>query len=279
MSCSNSVYLVCCSGTTESFFACNPTIDSIPNSSFIVGNYYVGTDTFNGPVCYSASSTPVGTVYDLQQPSYLTQIDCDDCVDNFGGGCPITTGFTNAILVNCCDPTDTIEAEVPDGYSIGLQSFRYNDKCWTIQSFGGSGGVQIVGSYDGCAQCVTLFPCCECVEMDIDPALFIFADDNTYFVEYTECSGTTDTYTATSLNSNFTICSQSGESITTYFYFSSNLYSGDTYPYEPQPFSGFGYFISATTLSVCTEEPCGISPSPTPTPTPTPLPSSSPSVS
>jgi SprB repeat len=281
MSCSNSVYLVCCYDPTNSFLACNPTIDGTPNSSFVPGNTYVGQDAINGNICYSASSTPVGTVYNLQQTSYTSTIDCDDCQLSYGGGCPIIPPtFADAILVNCCDPTDTFEARVPSTYSPGALAIAYDSKCWTLQSFGGSGGVELQAGYDGCAACTTLIPCCECVEMDIDPALFVFTDDGNYFVEYTECSGSTDTYTATSLNSNFTICSQSGESITTYFYFGSTLYSGNTYPYQPL---GLGYFVSATTLSVCTEEPCGISPSPTPTPTstptPTPLPSSSPSVS
>ena len=97
MPCSNSIYLVCCYDPTRSFSACTPTIDGVPNSSFVDGNFYLGSDPVNGNICYSATSTPVGTVYNLQQSSYISQVDCDDCQLNYGGACPVIVTFTNAI--------------------------------------------------------------------------------------------------------------------------------------------------------------------------------------
>jgi hypothetical protein len=283
MSCSNSVYLVCCYDPTKSFLACNPTVDGTPNSSFVPGNTYVGQDAINGNICYSASSTPVGTVYNLQQTSYTSTIDCDDCQLNFGGGCPvIPPTFADAILVNCCDPTDTFEARVPSTYSPGVLAIAYDNKCWTLQSFGGSGGVELQAGYDGCAACTTFIPCCECVEMEIGALLPLVTDDQNVYISYTSCDGTETTVTGDSGNLQFNICTQSGETIFTTFTASTVGYTGTTYPYQP-----FGVdpnlTVTTNTLGICSEEPCGISPSPTPTPTstptPTPLPSSSPSVS
>ena len=270
MSCSNSVYLVCCYDPTRSFLACTPTVDGNPFSSFVNGNTYVGTDAINGSICYSASSTPVGTVFNFQQTSYTSTIDCDDCQLTYGGGCPIIVTFADAILVNCCDPTETLDARVPNTYTPGIQSIRYDDKCWTLQSFGGSGGVELYGGYDGCGACISLFPCCECIEMNIGSSIFPLADGGDVFVDYTLCSGGSETVTATSITNVFNICHQSGTTITTYFDVGGSPFTTTTYPWDPLIIGPPNGEVSATTLNVCSGDPCGPSPSPTPTPTQTP---------
>ena len=275
MPCSNSVYLVCCYDPTRSFLACNPNIDGVPNSSFTPGNTYVGIDPSFSPgvgICYSASSSPVGTVINYENNIYLSTTDCDTCQDDYTAGCPppVTT-FANAILVNCCDPTDTFEARVSSISTPGTISIRYNNKCWTLQSFGGSGGIELLGTYDGCIQCTNLFPCCECVEMNVGSALFTFSDDSNIFVDYTNCSGSSETYTATSSTNIFNICRESGTTVTTYFDFlgGSPTYTTTTYPWDPLLIGPPNGEVSATTISSCTGEPCGPMPSATPTPTPT----------
>jgi hypothetical protein len=115
------------------------------------------------------------------------------------------TGLTNAILVNCCDPTDTLNATIPSTYSIA-QVMRYDDKCWSLQSFGGPGGPELIASFDGCVPCITQYPCCDCVEMNIGSSLFTFADSGNIFVDYTLCSGGSETVTATSVTNLFNIC-------------------------------------------------------------------------
>jgi hypothetical protein len=278
MACSNLVYLICCYDPTRSFLACTPNIDGVPNSSFTPGNTYVGIDPSFSPgvgICYSASSSPVGTVINYQNNIYLSTTDCDTCQLNYTAFCPPpVVSFADAILVNCCDPTDTFEARVPSSYTPGTISIRYNDKCWTLQSFGGSGGIELLGTYDGCIQCTNLFPCCECVEMNVGSALFTFSDDSNIFVDYTNCSGSSETYTATSSTNIFNICRESGTTVTTYFDFlgGSPTYTTTTYPWDPLLIGPPNGEVSATTISSCTGEPCGISPSPSPTPTPTPTP-------
>jgi len=277
MACNNSVYLVCCYDPTRSFLACNPNIDGVPNSSFTPGNHYVGIDPSFSPgvgICYSASSTPVGTVINYENNIYLSTTDCATCQYDYAAGCPpLVTTFADAILVNCCDPTDTLEARVPDTYTPGTISIRYNDKCWIVQSFGGSGGLELLGAYDGCIQCNLYFPCCECVEMNIGPALFLpgFADGGNVFVDYTSCSGSSETITATSVTNEFNICHESGTTITTSFTVGGSPFSTTTYPWDPL-FTGPPGEVSATTISSCTGDPCGLTPSPSPSPTPTPTP-------
>jgi hypothetical protein len=229
----------------------------------------VGQDSINGNICYSASSTPVGTVYNLQQTSYTSTIDCDDCQLSYGSYCPVVVTFADAILVNCCDPTETLDARVPNTYTPGVQAIRYDDKCWTVQSFGGSGGVELYGGYDGCAFCVGQFPCCDCVQMNLGSALFTFADGGNIFVDYVACNGDSETYTGTSIDNIFNICHQSGTTLTTYFTVASTPFSTTTYPYDPLFIGPPNGEISATTVDVCSGEPCGPLPSATPTPTPT----------
>ena len=277
MPCSNSVYLVCCYDPTRSFLACNPNIDGVPNSSFIPGNSYVGIDPTFSPgvgICYSASSSPVGTVINYENNIYLSTVDCDTCTYDYSAGCPpLVTTFANAILVNCCDPTDTFEARLPNTYTPGTISLRYNNKCWTLQSFGGSGGIELLGTYDGCFGCTTIFPCCECSEVEVGSQFPFFADPVTngkVFINYTACDGTPTTATAQTGNLVFNICRQSGSTVVTEFTVSSVPYSGDTYPYEP--FGGPNPDISVYLNDLgefCTGDPCGPLPSATPTPTPT----------
>jgi uncharacterized protein (DUF2141 family) len=165
MPCSNSNYLVCCYDPTKSFSVCNPTINGTPNSSFNLGTTYVSLDPINGNSCFSASTTPVGTVYNYGITNFQSitngTADCDQCTFDYGAGCPIVTSFANAILENCCNASETLQCSVPSTYTPGIVSFRYNDKCWTLQSYGGPGGVNLIAGYDGCAGCTSTFPCVE----------------------------------------------------------------------------------------------------------------------
>jgi hypothetical protein len=289
MSCSNTIYLVCCSDPSPTFSIqpCNPIIDGVVGS-FVDGLTYLSTgDTFNGNICWLATTTQVGSLVSYNPPGFSTITngtqDCDQCVLDNGGACLVITSLANAVLVNCCDPTDTIEAQIPDTSVVGTTTFRYDDKCWTVQSFSGSGGPELVGSYDGCAPCLVQFPCCECVEVNIGSDIFTVTDDNEVYVDYTICSGSSETYTADSLNNVFNICIETGQTITTYFTVGGSPFSTTTYPWDPLFFGPPNGEVNITTLGVCSGEPCGPSPTPTPTPsqtpTPTPVPSSSPSVS
>jgi hypothetical protein len=165
MPCSNSNYLVCCYDPTKSFSVCNPTINGTPNSSFNVGTTYVSLDPVNGNICFSASTIPIGTVYNYGITNFQSitngTADCDQCAYDYGAPCPIVTSFANAILENCCNAGETLQCSVPSTYTPGTVSFRYNDKCWTLQSYGGPGGVNLIAGYDGCGACTSAFPCVE----------------------------------------------------------------------------------------------------------------------
>ena len=120
---------------------------------------------------------------------------------------------------------------------------------------------------------VSVSPCvcdCQCTEIDIPTQIFIFADPNpsgNVFVDYTDCSGNSQTYTATTSNSNFNICVDTGYTVTTYFTIGGTPYSGTSYPWDA---GGLGYNVTKTELGLCSSEPCsGPAVSPTPTPTPT----------
>ena len=278
MSCSNSVYLVCCNGDGSfSIAPCNPVIDGSVGS-FVNGLTYVSTgDTTNGDICWSATTTQEGSLVNYTPPGFGTitngTADCWQCQYDYGGACLILTGSTNVILVNCCDPTDTLDAEI---ISVGTPPIGtvtvYNDTCYTVSSIGGSGGPQLLITYDGCAPCLLNFPCCECVEINIGSAIFLpgFADGGNVFVDYTLCSGGSETVTATSITNVFNICHQSGTTITTYFDVGGFPYTTTTYPWDPLAIGPPNGEVSATTINVCSGDPCGPSPSPTPTPTQTP---------
>ena len=276
MSCSNSVYLVCCNGDGSfSIAPCNPVIDGSVGS-FVNGLTYVSTgDTTNGDICWSATTTQEGSLVNYTPPGFGTitngTADCTQCQYDYGGACLILTGSTNVILVNCCDPTDTLDAEI---ISVGTPPIGtvtvYNDTCYTVSSIGGSGGPQLLITYDGCAPCLLNFPCCECTEMEIGSSLPTLADDGNVYVDYTACDGTPTQVVGTSSNLVFNICSLSGQSITTSLTFSSTLYSGDTYPFDPLFIGPPNGEVNATFISTCFSDPCGPSPSPTPTPTQTP---------
>ena len=276
MSCSNSVYLVCCNGDGSfSIAPCNPVIDGSVGS-FVNGLTYVSTgDTTNGDICWSATTTQEGSLVNYTPPGFGTitngTADCWQCQYDYGGACLILTGSTNVILVNCCDPTDTLDAEI---ISVGTPPIGtvtvYNDTCYTVSSIGGSGGPQLLITYDGCAPCLLNFPCCECTEMEIGSSLPTLADDGNVYVDYTACNGTPTQVVGTSSNLVFNICSLSGQSITTSLTFSSTLYSGDTYPFDPLFIGPPNGEVNATFISTCFSDPCGPSPSPTPTPTQTP---------
>ena len=276
MSCSNSVYLVCCNGDGSfSIAPCSPVIDGSVGS-FVNGLTYVSTgDTTNGDICWSATTTQEGSLVNYTPPGFGTitngTADCWQCQYDYGGACLILTGSTNVILVNCCDPTDTLDAEI---ISVGTPPIGtvtvYNDTCYTVSSIGGSGGPQLLITYDGCAPCLLNFPCCECTEMEIGSSLPTLADDGNVYVDYTACNGTPTQVVGTSSNLVFNICSLSGQSITTSLTFSSTLYSGDTYPFDPLFIGPPNGEVNATFISTCFSDPCGPSPSPTPTPTQTP---------
>jgi hypothetical protein len=282
MSCSNSIYLVCCSDPSPTFSIqpCNPVIDGVVGS-FTPGNIYVSTgDTINNEICWSATTTLVGNLVNYNPPGFITFAgSCIECnlpynpPVSYGGNCLTVTGLTNAILVNCCDPTDTLNATIPSTYS-GAQVMRYDDKCWSLQSFGGPGGPELIASFDGCVPCISQYPCCECEEIEIGNVLPLLAEGGNIYIDYTACDGTPTTVTGTSSNLIINICSQSGETITTTFTASTVGYTGTTYPFEPFG-SDPSLSVLKSNLGVCSEEPCGPTPTPTPsetssvTPTPT----------
>ena len=272
MSCVNNIFLTCCNGDGSfSINPCNPVIDGSVGS-FVDGLTYVSTgDTTNGDICWSATTTQEGSLVNYTPPGFGTitngTADCDQCQFDYGGACLSFSASTNVILVNCCDPTDTLDAEIINsgGPPIGTVTV-YNDTCYTVSSLGGSGGPQVLITYDGCAPCLLNFPCCECTEMEIDSSLPIFADDGNVYVDYTACDGTPTQVVGTSSNLVFNICSLSGQSITTSLTIGSSLFSGNTYPFDP---SSLGE-VNATFISTCSSDPCGISVTPTPTITPSP---------
>jgi hypothetical protein len=282
MSCSNNKYLVCCSETspTKSFSVCNPTIDGVPNSNFAVGPIYVSQDPVNGNTCFSAVTSPVGTVYNYGITNFITftsgNADCPDCVDLYGGACPLIISTANAILVNCCDGTDTLQASVPSTYTPGTVSFRYNDKCWTLQSYGGSGGVNLIAGYDGCGGCTAAFPCTEpspspTPTPTVTPGyVYYFSGCCTPATQYEIISGIdlfvgpSNFYFLEIPSLNFTGCTEAVASL-------------------PGPYSSYvwnsGTDIINGTYFDCGDclafNPTAVCPSPTPTKTPTPTPTPS----
>ena len=112
---------------------------------------------------------------------------------------------------------------------------------------------------------------CNCVEITIDYSLqFIYPPQGgLYYVDYKKCGVGDTTYTASTSNLTFNICSLSGEPILAYFYTGgtpADILSGYT-PWDVIS----GYYISSSTINSCTTEPCDAPiPSPTPTPTLTP---------
>ena len=166
MSCSNTLYLTCCYGDGSfSIQPCSPTIDGVPGSTFTNGLSYVSTgDTVNGDICWSATTTLVGTLVSYNPPGFGTitngSADCDQCQFDYGAGCLSFTTWYDAILVDCCDPTNFLNAQIPNsGYTPGTVTFVYNENCYTLSSYGGTSGPQIYGSYDNCATCLLDNPC------------------------------------------------------------------------------------------------------------------------
>ena len=152
------------------------------------------------------------------------------------------------------------------------------DGCYTIMDTTGSTIYNDI-SFDGYSDEVTdcndlLCDCdCNCVEITIDPILPLIPQvapyDGYYYFDYKKCGVGDTTYTASTSNLTFNICSLSGEPILAYFYTGgtpADILSGYT-PWDVIS----GYYISSSTINSCTTEPCDApSPSPTPTPTLTP---------
>ena len=278
MACSNSLYLTCCYGDGSfSIQPCNPVIDGSVGS-FVIGLTYVSTgDTTNGDICWSATTTQVGSLVDYTPPGFGTitngTADCDQCQLDYGGACLVTTGSTNVVLVNCCDPTDTLNATIIGaGVPVIGTVTVYNDTCYSVSSLGGLGGPELLITYDGSAPCLLNFPCCECTEMEIGSSLPIFAVDGNVYVDYTACDGTPTQVTGTSSNLVFNICSLSGQSITTSITVGSTLFTGNTYPFDPLFIGPPNGEVNATFISTCSDDPCGPSPTPSVTPSITPPP-------
>ena len=72
MSCSNLIPLVCCGNPAIAILPCTPTVDGVPNSSFVNGNTYTSTDVLNGTVCWEADSTYAGTISNYSYPAVFT---------------------------------------------------------------------------------------------------------------------------------------------------------------------------------------------------------------
>jgi len=159
------------------------------------------------------------------------------------------------------------------------------DGCYTIMDTSGSTIINDLvfsaTSYSlGVLDCaVPLCECdCNCVEITIDPILqFLYPPQGgLYYVDYKKCGVGDTTYTASTSNLTFNICSLSGEPILSYFYTGgtpADIVSG----YTPWDVNNTGIYISSSTINTCTSEPCDApSPSPTPTPTLTPSPTVTP---
>ena len=53
-SCSNSIFLICCSDNSVVIQPCNPTIDTIADSIFVNGDVYYDSNN----VCWEGTTTP-----------------------------------------------------------------------------------------------------------------------------------------------------------------------------------------------------------------------------
>jgi hypothetical protein len=156
------------------------------------------------------------------------------------------------------------------------------DGCYTMTNTPGPTVINDI-SFDGYTEAVLdcsdlLCECdCDCVEITIDYSLQLIypPQGGLYYVDYKKCGVGDTTYTASTSNLTFNICSLSGEPILAYFYTGgtpADIVSGYT-PWDVIS----GYYISSSTINTCTSEPCDApSPSPTPTPTLTPSPTVTP---
>ena len=89
-SCSNNIYLKCCSDNTVVILPCNPTIDTTPDSVFIDNNIYFDSNN----VCWEATSVPVSATTSNTVNSYTSYGgDCTSCIGDHNADCALLTDF------------------------------------------------------------------------------------------------------------------------------------------------------------------------------------------
>jgi len=162
MSCTNLIPLVCCGDPTIAILPCTPTVDGVPNSSFVNGNTYTTTDVLNGTVCWEADNTYAGTIYNYTYPAVFTTFvtgsaDCPACTFAHGGGCIVVPlVFTNAVVQEC-EGGGFLNVDIPTTTTAG-QTFVIGGSCYQFYAWGGPGGTQYVATYDNCATCLVNYP-------------------------------------------------------------------------------------------------------------------------
>lgn len=230
MPCSNIIPLVCCSDPTRAILPCYPTLDAIPNSTFVDGVTYTTTDGFYGTLCWTADASYSGTLYPYTESNNFTTFTsgfgntCTWCIYVHGGACiNIPPIFSGATLTKCSNPEISINVDIPTTTASGFvlmvdgQCYQYNGTGF----FTPTGNEYSIG-YDACFQCDDDYPneysfsgCC------------VIQDGSFTFSSYTfNLTGTTGTTV--------------GESI----YVETSVYSGcavcivynENYPLETYPF-------------------------------------------
>ena len=162
MSCTNLIPLVCCGNPAIAILPCTPTVDGVPNSSFVNGNTYTSTDVLNGTVCWEADNTYAGTIYNYSYPAVFTTYttgtaDCSACTLQHGGGCIVVPPtFTNAVVQEC-EGGGFLNVDIPTTTTPN-QVFVIGGSCYQFYAFGGPGGAQYVATYDNCISCLTNYP-------------------------------------------------------------------------------------------------------------------------
>ena len=89
-SCSNNIYLKCCSDNTVVILPCNPTIDTIADSIFVDGVVYYDSND----VCWEGTTIPTSATTSNTVNSYTSYGgDCSSCIGVHNADCTLLTDY------------------------------------------------------------------------------------------------------------------------------------------------------------------------------------------
>ena len=109
-SCSNSIFLICCSDNSVVIQPCNPTIDTIADSIFVNGDVYYDSNN----VCWEGTTIPTSATTSNTVNNYTTIADCISCQSTHTSDCALLTDFCycTTIIISQLDIDDSNDGSV-----------------------------------------------------------------------------------------------------------------------------------------------------------------------
>jgi hypothetical protein len=120
------MYLQCCNDRFTVIKPCSPTVNSTPNSSFLLGVVYVDSNN----ICWTATNSGTETTYNSVNTYTTYNGDvCTDCVKEFIGECSQIPDPT----CECIEVTVT-ESDISDATGNTLYDYTVFVNIWSCDT-------------------------------------------------------------------------------------------------------------------------------------------------